>query len=316
VQSESKIRQLADEIAGAFLRTAVRKLESKWITEYVILSLSSPQVEKLNISGQVPEDATAGEEERESVEIFGRGRGKCTWKELEGGLQEKLRNWWSSLLGDTLRKASLNLRPIPPIPDLYSPHLNKDYHVTLHRFDRFSDGSLKFCLIFHEKMTESEVGRTSDLRIIGDMLKLGRSFRWKILEKYYRDISILKQRDYNEENVDSCLNALKSLMEWIAGESMRSGIMIRQDVVDAFEDSSDRNEIEIILTDTWPTLFSSLMHGIKTRDLDAVLNALNGMRSMNKKFMVMSARRYEQLLKRLPEPGFTMPGGDSVSSDE
>jgi len=313
VQSATKIQQLADEIAGAFLKTAVRKLESKWVTGHVILSLNSTQVEELNTSGRVPGDATAGDEEKESLGIFGRGKGKFTWKELEGGLQEKLREWWSSLLGKALRKASLNLSPIPPIPDLYSPHLNKEYHVTLHRFDRFSDGSLKFCLIFHDKMTESEVGRTSDLRIIGDMLQLGRSFRWKILEKHHREISVLKQRDHNEVNVRRCLNALKSLMEWIVGESMRLGILIKEDVVNAFENEDDRNEIEIILTDMWPSLFSSLMHNIETRNLEEVLNALNGMRCMNKKFMVLSARRYEQLLKRLPEPSFTMPNGDRGS---
>jgi len=86
-------------------------------------------------------------------------------------------------------------------------------------------------------------------------------------------------------------------------------------VLNAFEDEGDRNEIGSILTDRWPSLFSSLMHGIGTRNLDEVLNALDGMRCMNKKFMVLSARRYEQLLEKLPEPSFTMPGGNSVSSD-
>jgi hypothetical protein len=149
------------------------------------------------------------------------------------------------------------------------------------------------------------------------MLRLGRTFRWKIVEKFYRDVSIMKAVNSDSTKIQQCLDELNSWLEWVFGESTRLGILIKEDVVDAFEDDGDRNEIGNILTNTWPTLFSSLIHGIKTRNLDVVLNALNGMRFMNKTFMVMSARRYAQLLEKLPEPSFTMPEGevDSVSSD-
>jgi hypothetical protein len=181
--------------------------------------------------------------------------------------------------------------------------------------DHFSDGSKNFRLLFHVKFPETEMGRTPELRLIGDMLTLGREFRWKILDKFHRDIRIMKAANSDSSKIKHCLGELSSWLEWLVGESMRLGILIKEDVVNAFDDEGDRNEIESILTDMWPSLFSCLIHGIETKNLDEVLNALDGMRCMNKKFMVLSARRYEQLLERLPEPSFTMPGGDSVSSD-
>ena len=308
-------QQLVDEIANAFELKVKRLMKSECVNDFVILSLSPSQVADLEETGKVPDSAMAGFDPEESLRIFGRGIGECTWIELQKGLQEKFKVWWTSSLGNSLRAASLNIRPLPVIPDLYSPHLEKDYHVTLLVVDHFSDGSKNFRLLFHLKFPETEMGRTPELRLIGDMLTLGREFRWKILDKFHRDIRIMKSANSDSSKIKHCLGELSSWLEWLVGESMRLGVLIKEDVVNAFDDEGDRNEIESILTDMWPSLFSCLIHGIETKNLDEVLNALDGMRCMNKKFMVLSARRYEQLLERLPEPSFTMPGGNSVSSD-
>ena len=315
VHSSKDQQELADEIANAFKLKVKRLMKSECVNDFITLSLDQSQVAELEKTFKVPDTSKAGMDPEESLRIFGRGIGECTWTDLQEGLQEKFKLMWASSLGNSLRAASRNIRPLPVISDLYSPHLDKEYHVTLLKVDHFSDGSKNFRLLFHEKFPETEVGRAPELRLTGDMLRLGRTFRWKIVEKFYRDVSIMKAVNSESSKIQQCLDELDSWLEWIAGESMRLGIMIKEDVVNAFEDADDKNEIENILTNTWPKLFSSLMQGIETKNLDEVLNALNGMRCMNKKFMVMSARRYEKLLEKLPEPHFTMPGGDSGSSD-
>jgi len=301
LESQEMLQGLADRIAGAFHRTAVRKLPSAWLTEFVVLALDPAQVEQLKKNGRVPADVSCGLEQRESINIFGHGTGKCTMGNLEEGLDEHYREWWLKGLGGSLRAASLNKRPIPRIPILYSPTTRKDYHVILHRVDHFSNGRLEFCLLFVDRIPENRDEQTSDLRLAGDMLKLARSFRWKILTKFRRDISVLKQHPEKTEEIKDRLHRLKLSMEWVAGEATRLDVLTPEDVLEVFEDKEDKEKIAEIITKTWPTLFTKLNHGIEAQNLDEVLDALNGMLRLNKDYLIRSARRYGQLLQKLPD---------------
>jgi hypothetical protein len=301
VGSPEKLQTLATQITDALLQTGKRKLPSQWITEFVTVSLDPAQVQELNETGRVPGEALCGLEDRESVTIFGIGRGQCTIGRLEEGLEEHYREWWLKGLGESLRAASLNRTPIPRIPILYSLSTEKDYHVILHRVDRFSDESVIFCLLFVERIPENRDEQTPELRLTGDMLKLARSFRWKILTRFRREISVLKRYPEREEQIKSCLDSLKCSMDWVAGEATRLDLLTPDDVIEAFEDQEDKEKIEEIITKIWPTVFSKLNHGIETQDLDEVLDGLNGMLRLNKDYMVRSAGRYQQLLEKLPE---------------
>jgi hypothetical protein len=135
VRSRELQQQLADEIADAFKLKVKRLMKSECVNDFVILSLDSSQVADLEKNGKVPGAALAGLNPEESLRIFGRGIGECTWGELQEGLQENFRVRWTSSLGNSLRAASRNVRPLPVISDLYSPHLDKDYHVTLLKVD-------------------------------------------------------------------------------------------------------------------------------------------------------------------------------------
>jgi hypothetical protein len=312
VGSPEEQQKLADEIAEAFKLKVKRLMKSECVNDFIILSLDPSQVAELEKTDSIPDAAKAGLDPGESLRIFGRGIGEWTWKDLQAGLQEKFKGWWTSSLGNALRTASLQMRPLPVIPDLFSPQLKKEYHVTLLGVEHFSDGSKNFRLFFYEKFPETEVGRTSELRLIGDMLRMGRTFRWKIVDKYHRDISIMKAANSDSSKIEQCLHELNSWLDWLVGESMRLDILIKEDVLKAFENEDDIKELDHILSDLWPRLFTSLKNGIDTKNLDEVLNALNGMRCMNKKFMVLSARRYEQLLEKLPEPSFSMPSDNNL----
>lgn len=299
-ESKNKLHELADLIAKAFQLKVRRKTKSKWFTRYVTLSMDAAQVKELIQTGRVSRDVLCGLKEKESVNIFGYGTGECTMEKLEEGLEEHYKESWLKAFGESLRAASLNKSPIPLIPILYSPSTQRDYHVILHCLHRFSDGSFEFHLLFIEKTPENEMEQGSELRRLGNMLKLGRAFRWKILTKFRRAISVLMQKKDKEKEIENCLEDLKLSMDWVVGESQRLDILTADDVVSMFEKAEDIREIGNAMEKIWPKLFEDMYAGFEDSDLTKVRNTIDEMLVANKDYMIRAAGRYKELMERLP----------------
>jgi hypothetical protein len=158
---------------------------------------------------------------------------------------------------------------------------------------------LEFYLLFVEKIPENEMGHDRELQRLGNMLKLGRSFRWKILTKFQREVSVLMQRTDKEKEIKHCLENIKFSMDWVIGESQRLDILTGDDVVTTFEKEEDIQAIDNAMKNIWPKLFEDLDAGIQDADLAVVHNALDGMLESNKDYMIRAARRYAELMERL-----------------
>lgn len=299
VDTPSLLQGLADKIAGAFKKEIRRKLASRWFTKYVTLTLDGDLIKKLIKTGAVPADALCGLNDQESLYIFGHGAGQCTMQILEDGLDPNYRASWLTSLGETLRAVSLNKTPVPRIPILYSPSTQKDYHVVLHCVHHFSDGSKTFYLLFVEKIPENEQMQGHELQHLGNMLKLGRTFRWKILTTFQREVSVLKQRKGRAEEIATCLERLRWSINWIVGESQRLDILTVEDVLESFEKEEDKKALGDALENVWPSHFKDMLDGIEASDLDKVLGAIKGMLEVNKDYMIRAAARYKELLEKL-----------------
>jgi len=247
----------------------------------------------------VPGDIKCGLKEGESLDIFGFGTGECTMEILEEGLEEHYKDSWLKALGESLRAAALNRTPIPRIPILYSSSTQKDYHVIFHCSRLFSDGSLEVYFLFVEKIPENEIEQGLELQKLGNMLKLGRAFRWQILTKFQRDISVLMQKSDQEEEIKRCLENLKFSMDWVVGETQRLDILTGEDVVKTFEKDEDIRAIDDAVKNIWPKLFEDMYAGIEVSDLTKVRGALDGMLDWNKDYMIRAARRYAELMEQL-----------------
>jgi hypothetical protein len=300
INSPDKLRGLADRIAEAFSLEVRRKLDSIWDTEYVTLSMDKAQLEELDQTGRVPGGAVCGLKNDESLDIFGHGTEECTMETLEGGLNTNYKEMWLMSLGDTLRAANQKKRPIPRIPSLYASALKKDFHVVLHCVDSYSDGSKEFYLLFVEKMPENQDAQGRQLRFIGDMLKLGRKFRWQILTKFHRELCVLKRRQHVEKDIEECMERLGWSMDWVIGECQRLGILMPEDVAAAFTDEDVRKTLLNSLVDVWPGLFNAARESIADSDIDKAVEALAGMLKANKEYMIHAAGRYQELLKEMP----------------
>jgi len=297
--SKEKLQDLTDLIAKAFLLEVRRMIKSKWYTKYVTLSMNAAQVEELKETGRVPNDVQCGLKENESLYLFGYGSGDCEMGKLEGGLDEHYKESWLKALGESLRAAGLNKTPVPRIPILYSSSVERHYHVVLHCLRRFSDGSLEFYLLFIEKIPENEMEQGQELQRLGNMLKLGRAFRWQILTKFLREISVLMQRKDMKKEIEHCFENLRFSMDWVVGESQRLDILTGDDVVKTFEKEEDIQAIDNAMKNIWPKVFEDLYVGIEETDLAKVHHALEGMLEANKDYMIRAARRYAELMEKL-----------------
>ena len=218
---------------------------------------------------------------------------------LEEGLDEHYKESWLKALGECLRAASLNKTPIPRIPILYSPSIERHFHVILHCLRRFSDGFLEFYLLFIEKIPENMMEQGQELQRLGNMLKLGRKFRWQILTKFMREISVLMQRKDMENEIEQCFENLRFTMDWVVGESQRLDILTGDDVVKTFVKEEDIKAIDNAMKNIWPQVFEDMYAGIEEKDLAKVHHALEGMLETNKDYMIRAARRYAELMEQL-----------------
>ena len=300
IDSPEEIRRLADSIAGAFTKKVRRKIKSDWHTQYVTLSMNAVQLEEFARTGRIPAQAQCGLKEGESLYVFGHGNEECTMSTLEQGLYELYKRMWLKSFADALLAASHNRRPIPKILPLYSPSSGKDYHVILQCVDRFSDGSSEFYLLLIEKIPENEHEQGRQLRSIGNMLKLGRSFRWKILTKFHRELTVLNRKTNAENAIRDCMVRLGWAMDWVIGESQRLDILTPDDIVDVFKDKEVKKILSHSIETVWPGLFTSIRTGIETEDIQKVLAVLKEMLNENKTYMVFAAGRYQELLKEMP----------------
>ena len=297
--SKGRLQELADLIAKAFQLKVRRKLKTEWYTSYMTLSMNADQVEQLIQTGRVPGDIKCGMKKGESLNIFGFGTGECTMEILEEGLEKHHKDSWLKALGECMRAAALNRIPIPRIPILYSSSTQKDYHVILHCSRLFSDGSMEFYFLFVEKIPENEIEQGRELKKLGNILKLGRAFRWQILTKFQREISVLMQKSDREKEIEHCLENLKFSMDWVVGETQRLDILTEEDVLKTFEKTEDIRAIDDAVKNIWPKLFEDMYAGIEVSDLTKVRNAIDGMLEYNKDYMIRAARRYAELMERL-----------------
>lgn len=300
IESQEDIQNLADNVVKVLVEKTVKLEKSILKTDYITLHLGPSEVKGLQEAKRIPETVVCESQETESLKIFGLLRGECTMRSLDGGLEGHYKESWLKGLAETLSAASMKKDPVPPIPILYSKAKKREYHVILHRIDLFTDGSIKFFLLFIEKIREVE-DKDENVRMIGDMLTLGRKLRWKILMKFHREISVLRFRTHNERERRECLDSLRLAMNWVAGEATRLDLLIPEDVINAFEEPEDRKRIEEIVTQRWPGLADKLFRGmeIEKPDLDLVLGAIEGLLELNKEYMVVSAKRYQELLAKM-----------------
>jgi hypothetical protein len=298
-ESKEKLQELADLIAKSFQLKVRRKIKSKWYTRYVTLSINAAQVKELIKTGRVPNDVLCGLKENESLYIFGYGTGDCTMEKLEEGLEKHYKDSWLKALGESLRAAALNKTPLPRIPILYSSSIERSYHVVLHSSHHFSDGALEFYLLFIEKIPENEIEQGRELQRLGNILKLGRAFRWQILTKFQREISVLMNGKDKEKEIENCFENLRFSMDWVVGESLRLDILTGDDVVKTFINEEDIKVIDNAMKNIWPNVFEDLYAGIEETDLTKVHNALEVMLEANKDYMIRAARRYAELMEKL-----------------
>ncbi|MFO7876397.1 MAG: toll/interleukin-1 receptor domain-containing protein [Desulfovermiculus sp.] len=294
---ETKRRQLAMDIIDVLQKTTVRRVSKTWNTKFITITLGPDEIQSLSCGGEIPDTGLCGKYEDENLSIFGHQNDQCTLLDLlKDGIAEKHRSLWLNELGKALRAASLKLHPIPLIPILYSKVHKAEYYVLLSRYDRFSDGSMTFYLLFIEKPREDETIEIS-IQLIGDMLKLGRDFRWKILTQAKRDIKDLIFKP-DEEEITVTLEELLQKIDWIRGESNRLGLRNPDDIVEAFSSKQDREKMSELVTNRWPAAFQDLTASIESRKLESILHCLEAMLELNKDYMLMAAKRYHQLLAR------------------
>ena len=295
--SEHDLKKLARDIISVLHKKTVKRENRDFNTKYITLTLNSKEVDELKQTGLIPGSAVCGSEENERLDIFGFRHGECTLERLKEGLEEHYRVTWLRGLGECLRAASLGKEPLPQIPVLYSLGTKKQYYVVLHYLDKYTDGSGKFCVIFIEMIPEDKE-QDENIRLVGDMLKLGRKFRWKVLTTFRREISVLK-RYPNERKVNECLEKLRNSLEWIMGEAIRLDLRLPEDVIGAFRTDEDKEKISQIIEKRWPDEYERLVHGIEHCDLDEIMGGLDTMLELNKDYLIIASGRYQQLLSAL-----------------
>jgi hypothetical protein len=126
-------------------------------------------------------------------------------------------------------------------------------------------------------------------------------FRWGVLIPY---INKLRQGSggWNEKLVIETLDRLRSAIDKVLGEAAEAGYLVQEVVMEAFDCVEDKTAL-IEMFARWYPLQQRLFESIESRNSAHVLTLLDQVLDMNREFMVLTSRRYHELLS---------PGGKAL----
>lgn len=285
-------------IATKIVQVVGRKPTSKHYNKYLHLLLELRQVEALTKTEQVP-DGTPVESVDESLRMFGlkeKDFGRWTWGDLIKDLSAPEEIGWTKNLGIQLKNAALDRDFDPCLPRFQSPKTHMLYRPVIYRRDRMPGESLRFKIAFVEIPSEEDPRPLGDLGTISALLTIARKFRWAILIPFLSRIGMLRSRKASDEQVAVCLEELELALQKIESEAASLKFFDTTLVLSALKSKEDKDTVNEMFKE-WGVLRRELMEKIEARHLDGVANVLETVREMNKTFMVLSAKRYHELLQ-------------------
>lgn len=295
-ENHSMVKKKAREIVHLF-KPPRELLRREWFTYYLLLSLTNDNVKVLQNTYKVP-DSTRVESDKKSLALFGLRLKNWTWGDIKRRLGTGVEQiGWISSLDQQLANASRDweFQPMLPYFRLKNEHHGRRFQPVIHRIDIMSDQSLVFNILFSELYAVSDPAPMGDIGILGEMLTMGRTFRWGVIQKYMIEIDKLVRQD-QPTKIGRCLRDLKFAIERAEIEAAAFGFLIKSRVKAAFRTEEEKREIDN-LYEKWRVLRENIMTANSTSDLDQVRNNLEEMWKMNLRFMLLTVNRYKALLE-------------------
>jgi len=277
--------------------------QPKFFTNYLLLYIGQDQISEI-ISGEgaksVPEDVLI-ESDRLSLAMFGLGPrdDKFKWGEIVNKLSEQAPEQihWTRGLSILIYKAykkelfdaRLSLFNSPWDNKLYRPRLHRSQHLTNHYL---------FKIIFTEVDTEEDFMPSGDLGTISRLMIMARMFRWSVLEEYKIKVDAHMSDNQSNADISKTLNDLQSAIDKVLSEAIKYRYTLSDNVIAPFKNETDKNEISKMFKD-WERLRKQISDKIKAKDIKKVRTILDGMREMNKNFLILAAKRYFELIKEM-----------------
>jgi len=294
--SPNELRRTAKKIVGY----VGRKPSIRHYNHFINLSFDHNQVGSLKDTGEVPEGVRV-ESDHETLKLFGlqpKELGFWSWSDLLGDLRAPEEIGWVKSLGIELRNAANDRNFNPCLPLFGVPKINKVYHPVIYRRDHMPDESLRFKVAFVERYAEEDPRPVGSLGTISVVMTISSKFIWGVILPLRRDLSKMLTLTPPEREVTECLEKLFLSIQKVESEGAHLGFFEPSQIISAFPEGEDREAIRRII-EGWRPIRGELTERIKLKDIGGCLSLLEKLLEMVKTFLILSTKRYQNLLEEI-----------------
>jgi hypothetical protein len=297
--------QLLDDLESEF-KSAVSDISERFVppkisVEYVPLRMCIGPLSLAEDGSTRVLDGTPVSANKRTMGFLGFEENACIkWENLKDLFQTNQPSWT-----DDIQKAVDMVRtqkkPNQLLCKIFVPEKGW-YHPVLSRIEKIQNDPVNLYVIFikaenkdKRKSRGSFVEKEPENhRIILRLLEMARIFRWDILENSLQNL----QGTLSDENTTRAVarelkSVLLSLEKQGESENVRNPVFVK-----SYFDSDQQNILEDSYNRYWETK-ERLDDAVDKEDKDQMVSILKDWRELNKQFMLMIIKRYEELIAML-----------------
>jgi hypothetical protein len=264
-----------------------RKVEERYSGRHLFIDIANTE---MLTETKIPPNAVVTSDQSIVWSMFDLQSGKWEWEKIEKEARNNRDQMWLGELAAAMYRAKEG-KEVNPIKSTYlSKKDMKNYRPILYRFDKHSDGSMLFKILFYEDLSWQFVNVPDHTATLVTALIMATRFRHEVLKPYIKRFNNCSTED---EIQNACIEVLQKI-NVIVDDSESRGLVNEEKLKNVFKEKKGKMDIEAIYAHLGE-FNKKLSESIKNKKCEDILEQLENMKKPNNQFMEMGIRRLQEL---------------------
>jgi len=264
-----------------------KKLEKNYSGNHLFIEVSDPrEITKKKI----PPDAIATSDQAFIWSLFDLQPGKWRWEVIEREARKNQYQLWLDELAESMYRATKGKKVHQARATYLSRTEMKNYRPVLYRFDKNSDGSMLFKVLFYEDTSWQFVNVPEQTATLVIALVMAMRMRHEVLTPYIKKFKTCK----TELELQNTCTEIQQKISTIATASYIRGLTDEDMLKNVFDDKEGKDSIQEIY-DQYRELNERLKESIEKSACEDIVEQLKNMQKPNNRFLDMGIRRFVEL---------------------
>lgn len=278
------ISERAEKISSLLKR---KKVEKKYTGKHLFIEVSD--LNELTKT-KIPPDAVATSDKDFVWQLFDLQPGKWKWEVIEREARKNNQKVWLDELAEAMYRAKEGNDVHPGKATYLSKKEMKNYRPILYRFDRNSDGSMLYKILFYEDTSWQFVNVPEQTATLVTAMVLAIRMRHEVLTPYIKKFKACT----TEQEFQNTCTEIQQKISVISGVSESRGLLDEDKLKDVFEDKEGKDKIKEIY-DQYGKFNEKLQESIKNNEYESIVDQLKNMQGPNSRFLNIGILRLHEL---------------------